>query len=748
MVTSTALSAMGNSTAILLVFVALWHHGSRVRRSQRAGSLGGIIDHQARAVFGRQYRAARLADDAPVAILGVQRADDTIVYANTAAASTMRRTLDELIGLPLQQLIDGPLPPSRTGDEEADGCCWEAPARLGDGTTTRLQVWERSSWLDGEPARLFVVQDVADRHRQEVDRQKALDALEQGIAERTRMLQREIAERRYAETALQEANELLEKRVQDRTEALGAEVAERRRVELALRDSHELVRSLLDSTSEGIVGIDLNGRCTFCNAAALRLLGYEATDTLIGKDFRALVHHTRKDGRPCDAAACPVCEPIRSGESTRSDSEVFWRRDGRPVPVAFAARPTVREGVTVGAVASFWDITDTIKAAEERSRLETQLRHAQKMETIGTLAGGIAHDFNNILTPIYGYSHMALDQVENGSQLHEDLAEIARSATRAKELVEKILTFSRRVELECRPLRLEPVIEGALRLFRVSLPSGIDVRTRIEAGCRPVMGDGGQFEHVLLNLFTNAVQAMREGGGILEIGLSMELLGEAGTSVPLPQGTYVRLSVRDTGHGMDEATRVRIFDPFFTTKAAGEGTGLGLATVHGIITGYGGTIHVDSTPGEGTTFRVYLPAVADAEPQVTVAERPPPRGTEHILFVDDQPANGAVAKRMIERLGYRVSMINDSRDAWDTFQQQSTAFDLVITDHKMPGLSGRELASRILGLRPSLPIIMISGYGTSLTAEVGAGLRVRQVLRKPLDEREMAKAIRRALDET
>jgi signal transduction histidine kinase len=405
-------------------------------------------------------------------------------------------------------------------------------------------------------------------------------------------------------------------------------------------------------------------------------------------------------------------------------------------------------GEIIGVSGVAWEVTLRVRAEEAARLLEAQLLQAQKMETIGTLAGGIAHDFNNILSPILGYAEIALSQLPAGHPVRDDIDQVMKAARRAKELVGQILIFSRRGDEVKRPLQLHLVILEALKLIRSSLPSSIEISQRIDTRNDTVLADPGQMHQVIMNLCTNAAHAMRNGGGVLRVELARETLdaAAAGKISDLKPGTYVVLTVRDQGEGMDEATRVRVFEPFFTTKKPGEGTGLGLSVVHGIVHSHGGAITVESQPGQGATFRAYFPGARRAES----AERPEdaveagPTG-EHILVVDDEPDIAVMLTRMLETRGYRVSAFVSGPEALAAFRRSPAAFDAVISDQTMPRLSGVELAREVHAQRPELPVILTTGYRDRVRSDEFKR-EIAGVATKPFDAATLIRLLRGALD--
>jgi PAS domain S-box-containing protein len=390
------------------------------------------------------------------------------------------------------------------------------------------------------------------------------------------------------------------------------------------------------------------------------------------------------------------------------------------------------------------DITEQKKAEEERKALETQLRRTQRLETIGTLAGGIAHDFNNILTPILGYADMAMISVPEEHPVRADLEHVIKAAHRAKELVQQILTFSRQGDQEKRPLEIHLIVKEVLELMRASLPSSIEIKQNVDPACGCVLADPSQIHQVLMNLCTNAFHAMRDGGGTLEISLRIDT-EFARVHPNMQEQRYLKLSVRDTGSGMSKSVIDRIFEPFFTTKGVGEGTGLGLSVVHGIITNHGGDITVESELGKGTTFNVYLPQAKHATSTTPANSASLTGGTEHILFVDDEEEITLMVKQMLETLGYRITIRNSSVDALKLFSASPREFDMVICDQTMPYLAGNELASELLAIRPDIPVLMMTGYSESFSPDDARRLGIRQYLTKPIAASDLNAAIRKQL---
>ncbi len=393
------------------------------------------------------------------------------------------------------------------------------------------------------------------------------------------------------------------------------------------------------------------------------------------------------------------------------------------------------------------DASERKQAEARNAQLQEQLRQTQKLEALGTLAGGIAHDFNNILSAIVAFTQIAQLDNPDHVELQDQLAEVLRASSRAANLVQQILSFSRRQPQQRKVCSLAPVFHEALQLMRSTLPATIQIREDVAPDLPQVLADPTQIHQVLMNLCTNASHAM-QGRGELRLELARYRLATEAVSphVELRPGTYLRLTVTDNGAGMDEPVLSRIFEPFFTTKGLGEGTGLGLAVAHGIIKEHEGIITVTSQLGRGSTFTVYLPAVAAAESPIDDALADIPRGRgEHVLFVDDESALCTAAKHLLSRLGYRPHVFQDSEAAWLAFEAEPQTFDVLITDLTMPVRTGLELADDVLRLRPELPVILASGYSATLTKERLKQHRIRELLVKPLDYRTLANALDRAL---
>jgi signal transduction histidine kinase/ABC-type amino acid transport substrate-binding protein/ActR/RegA family two-component response regulator len=396
-----------------------------------------------------------------------------------------------------------------------------------------------------------------------------------------------------------------------------------------------------------------------------------------------------------------------------------------------------------------WGIIHKKEIKAEKLELANLLRQSQKMEAIGTLAGGIAHDFNNILTPILGYAYMVLDELPADPPLSENLTHVIRAAKRAKELVQQILAFSRQSEEDRKPVQIHLVVKEALKLLRASIPSTIEIHQQIDPNCGLVLADPSQIHQIVMNLCTNAYHAMLKTDGILKVTLgniSIPATDPRVMDMQLSPGSYVQLEVSDTGFGMDQATIDKIFDPYFTTKKKGEGTGLGLSVVHGIVKSMGGRITTHSEVGKGTTFNIYLPRLTHAAIFDKKAQKPIPHGSEKIMVVDDEETIALMEKQMLESLGYTVTVKQSSMDALREFSDHPESYDLVITDMAMPTMNGDELALRIMALRPELPVILCTGFSEIIDEPRAKSIGIREFVMKPIIKRNLGEIVRHALD--
>jgi PAS domain S-box-containing protein len=511
-------------------------------------------------------------------------------------------------------------------------------------------------------------------------------------------------------------------------------------IEQRLKAEHDLLftQFSVDHAAMAIVWVRADGSYMYANKTFCDLVGYSEDEILnkkvweVNPDFQQETwakHWERIRGLGADA--------LESHQRTK---------DGRVIPIDLTIKYLEYKGEEFHA-AFVKDISERRQSEEERKKLETQLRRVQRLETIGTLAGGVAHDFNNILTPILGYSDMLLGYLEQDNPARSDIEQIAKAAARAKALVKQILMFSRQEEHEYTPTKLHTVFKEALKLLKASIPSTIKIEQHFNEEAGAVLCDPSQMHQILMNLCTNSAHAMSSDGGILEVTLDeVELETElVCRSANLNEGRYVCLTVSDTGCGMDQSTMERIFDPFFTTKKPGEGTGLGMAVVHGIVIAHGGGITVYSEPGKGTTMRVYLPCVVIEVNQPVSDERSSWKGSEQVLLVDDEEPIVEMGKEMLKRMGYRVTACSSSTEALELIRTAPDQYDVVITDQTMPHMTGDQLVGELLKIRPDLPIILITGFSERVTSQNYRKLGIRELVMKPLISRELGSAIRRAM---
>jgi len=512
---------------------------------------------------------------------------------------------------------------------------------------------------------------------------------------------------------------------------ISRDITERKRRE----DERARLVMAIEHAAEAVVVTDAEGTIEYVNPAFEQITGYTRGEA-VGKNPRIL-----KSGKQDDAFYKDLWHTITRGE-VWSGRFTNMKKDGNLYEEEATISPVMD---TAGKIVSFVAIKRDISA---RLVLERRLRLAEKMEAIGTLAGGIAHDFNNVLAAIIGYSEIAASELAPESPVRRDLEQVLCAADRAKSLVRQILTFSRQVEEERRPVELGLIVNEALKLLRPSLPTTIEILTRIEKDCGLILADATQAHQVIVNLCTNAYHAMRETGGVLTVSVEPFqvdwLLAQSNPG--LHKGPYVRLSVSDTGCGMTKETQERVFEPFFTTKAPGEGTGLGLATAHGIVSAHGGVVTIYSEVGKGTTFHVYLPCAELAAPEPSLSEERVPGGHERILVLDDEEPLARLMERTLRNLGYDVVTMTSSVDALAAFRAQPQLFDLIVTDQTMPKITGERLAGEVWRIRPDMRVILTTGAPGGMLSERLAEIGVAAILTKPASVSETARVVRQILD--
>ncbi len=516
-------------------------------------------------------------------------------------------------------------------------------------------------------------------------------------------------------------------------EALNKEICERKRAE----EARARLSTAIEQSAEAIFITDADWTIDYVNPALQRLSGYDGSE-LCGRHICVLKGEEVDNSIYQQVRDALTLGKVWSGRLiSKKKHGAFYETEARISAVRDES------GAIINYVGIYRDVTNEV-------RFERELRQSQKAQAIGTLAGGIAHDFNNLLTAIIGFSEISLLKVPDESPLRNYLDQILKAGARAKDLVKQLLTASRKSKQECRPVQVAPVVQEALKFLRASLPSTIEIRRSFEV--KPLDGvicsEPLQIHQVVMSLCANAAYAMRDKGGILSVSLSVveadaALISECPDIQP---GSYVKLSISDTGCGMDAEVLERIFDPYFTTKGPGEGTGMGLALVQGIVNNCGGARTVYSEPGVGTTFNIYFPMIEENTPLAIEEVEGAPTGAERILFVDDQMALAELGKEMLETLGYNVTAETSGLEALETFRAQPDAFDLVITDMTMPGLTGRELAEQILRVREDIPIILADGFISPIVEEQAGQAGIRGFIRKPYVISTVAKTVREVLD--
>ena len=515
-------------------------------------------------------------------------------------------------------------------------------------------------------------------------------------------------------------------------------VTSRKQAEEQLKQQLALMKSITDKSTDSIFLTDAEGRVTFANPEAERVYGFTAGE-MKGRVLHDLIHHHYPDGRPYPISECPVKRTYQSGETLRDYEDIYFRKDGSMVDVIGSTAPLEANGKWMGLVYVLRDVTQ--KKQEARAKLRSQ-----KLEALGTIAGGIAHDFNNILSAINGNAHFAMTELAAGRPIGDCLSEISKAGARAADLVRRILSFTSQGEQKQEVQLLQPIVEEAVKLVRATLPTLIEIRTGFAPNLPPVKADSSQIHQIIVNLATNSAHAIGDRSGLIEVCVdAVDVCPEDISSTSkLREGRYVRLYVADDGCGIEPVVLERIFDPFFTTKPVGQGTGLGLSVVHGIVNNHGGAISVQSNPGNGTAFHIYFPAVerraAKAAPPAQEMVQP---HAQRVLYVDDEEALVFLLTKSLERLGCHVTGFTDAEAALREFRLRPSEFDVVVTDVSMPRMSGFDLAREMRAVRPETPIILTSGYLRPEDQAKVQQLGIQEVLLKPCRADDVACALDR-----
>jgi len=513
------------------------------------------------------------------------------------------------------------------------------------------------------------------------------------------------------------------------------DISERKKGEEALRESEEKYRTVLEANPDPVVVYNIKGEVIYFNPAFTHVFGWTLAERM-GKKMDIFVpEEAWKETKL-------MIRQVLKGERFSNIESRRYNKKGSIIPVSISGATYMdKNGNPIGSVINLRNIS-------HQKKLEAQLQQSQKMEAIGTLAGGIAHDFNNILSSVIGYTELALADEKKGTFQYQNLQEVLLACDRAKDLVKQILTFSRQVDPEQKPIQVKSIVKETLKMLRASIPSTVEIEQNIQSNAL-VLGNPTQIHQVLMNLCTNAAHAMEDKGGLLKVSLlDAELHPDVISNHPnLKPGPYINLKVTDTGRGMSSDIMEKIFDPFFTTKEKGKGTGMGLSVVHGIVRNHGADIYVCSEPEKGSTFEVYFPVIKGRfKPEIRV-ERPVPMGTERILFVDDEPVIMKMGKQILESLGYDVVARNSSVEALELFREKKEHFDLVITDLTMPHMTGEKLAEKLIQLRPDIPVILCTGFSAMTDEQKALSMGIRAFISKPILKQEIAEAIRKVFDE-
>jgi len=582
-----------------------------------------------------------------------------------------------------------------------------------------VEITATDIYFDGKPAWMSVVQDITDRTQMEEELHQYRFQLEEMVNERA------------IEVLL--ANKKLKQ-----------EVLERKKAELAILDSEKKLRNIIEKSRDGIILVDEHGSIIQWNRGQETIYGTKYAMVVGKKIWDVQFQHEPKSQR---------------NEENHKNIEKIWvnfYQTGlnpfkNDLHVSRIERP---DGNLRDVQQSYFTIvTDngvmmacTTRDITEKLLMERQLTQSQKMEAMGTLAGGIAHDFNNILGGIIGYTDLALRKADNDSQLKKYLEQVLTASRRATDLVKQILTFSHSEDTEKKePVQLSLIVKEALKLLRSTLPETIEIISKIEAKDCFILANPTQFHQVIMNLCTNAVHAMSEQGGIMEVKLTEENI-EDPVYKGIKPGPHMRLTVSDTGCGIKQELIDKIFDPFFTTKKPGEGTGMGLAVVHGIVESHHGHISVFSKEGQGTTFSILVPIIVDVIHKQEKQEQDIPRGNERIMLVEDDAYLVEAEKKMLEELGYSVTALTSTVQAFEIFQKLPDRFDIIITDYAMPKMTGLQMIRKIRSINPDIPVIICTGYIKAVQQQKITPLGNSEIIMKPIELSYIAHAIRRLLE--
>ena len=513
-------------------------------------------------------------------------------------------------------------------------------------------------------------------------------------------------------------HEELEQRVKE----LEKEVLERKQLENTLRESENHFRTLIEQAGDGILVHDLDGRFTDINRRACEMLAYTREEIL--------------------KMSVPDVDP---NFSMSDDKQLFWENLSQSNPFTVARTYRRKDGSTFPVEIC----VGSVELSGQRFALTLARDITERKQVQQSLTSDIAHEINNILGIILGNTELVLDNVPKRTPAHNNLKEIKTASLRAKDVIRQLLSNIRKVDYKRKPMKLIPIVDDSVKFLRATIPTAIDIRKNIQATADTILADPTQINQVIINLSTHATHAMAESGGILEIEIQNVKLGEESVSIDpdLTPGSYVEVTLSDTGQGMSPEVMGQIFDPLFTINEVGKGTGMRLSVVHGIVKSYGGAITVESEPEKGTIYHVYFPVVEEASVIESQTAEELPTGNERILFIDDEQSIVNMARQILERLGYQVTVRTGSIEALELFRAKPNGFDLVITDMTMPNITGDKLAVELTKIRSDIPVILCTGYSKKISDDSAAQIGIKAFAHKPIVKADLAKMVRKALDE-
>lgn len=527
------------------------------------------------------------------------------------------------------------------------------------------------------------------------------------------------------------------------------DVSDVKKLTNSLAESKEQIRSLLDGSSEGIFGIDLDGNCTFCNSTCAEMLGYSDPAELVHRPVDELIRHSSPDASQPDSADCRIRRALTAGEECVCQDEVFWRADGTSIPVEYRSFPIQKKGRVTGAVVAFRNIREGLGSQKTVREQEAQFQHSQRMEAVGELAGGVAHEFNDLMQTITGCAQFAQQNLPSDSCVHADLEHLLSASERAAMLTRQLLNFSRRDTIRPVPICVADALTELMATLRLCIPESISLQVDIQDGDAAISADPSLLQQILMHLCVNARDAMDSVGTILIRSRKIAVEKQRGLSGEVEPGEYVQLSITDTGPGVPDELQSRIFEPFFTTKEAGKGTGMGLAMVFGVVQQHGGFVRVSSGLNEGATFQVHLPLCHDVEPaelSQLIPEPPVVGGDEFILVAEDNAVVRDVVVRVLESAGYRTVAAEDGEQAVELFSQQADDIDMLLFDIVMPNMSGKDAAATIRLIQPDIPVVFCTGCDATSEPIKNTDLRSTFLVEKPFAKGSLLRTVRMALD--